>query len=186
MSINLEHIVGFRVKVTNLLKETTEGKIYSFNSGNNTITLQTSKKTQPPYSFKVIKCSFISSLEVIGEKPAANSFKRQNIKPSFVNIQRVDAALDTALVKAKKEDALRGKGVSPEGQAIFNLIYKTVPDTRWVGKDIVILDDIRILPPYKVENIVHNLESHSVKLIVKIVEKGWKRIEENAGGRKGG
>ncbi|CAL9733304.1 hypothetical protein MOSE0_A02784 [Monosporozyma servazzii] len=190
MSISLEYIVGFRVKITNLIDVVTEGKIYAFNSGYNTIVLQTNRKNQSPYDFKVIKCSFIKTLEVIGDKPNANSFKKQYLRPSLVNLERVEDFLKEQIHISNKNSLLKGKGVSREGQTIFDLIYKTVPDTKWVGKDIVILDDIKVTPPYKVDNIVTIHETQSVDLIERIVERAWNNIDSEIypsdDGRKGG
>lgn len=190
MSISLEYIVGFRVKITNLIDVVTEGKIYAFNSGYNTIVLQTNRKNQSPYDFKVIKCSFIKTLEVIGDKPNANSFKKQYLRPSLVNLERVEEFLKEQIHISNKNNLLKGKGVSREGQTIFDLIYKTVPDTKWVGKDIVILDDIKVTPPYQVGNIVTIHETQSVDLIERIVERAWNNIDSeiypSEDGRKGG
>ena len=179
MSISLEHAIGFKVKVTNLLDVVTEGKIYSFNSMNNTITLQTNRKNQTVYDFKIIKCSFIKSLQVIGDKPNTNSFKKQVIKPSMVKLDRVETFLNQEIKKSNKNSLLKGKGVTPEGQIIFELIYKTIPDTRWDGKDIVILDDIKVVPPYRIDNIIKLHETQSINLIEKIVERGWNNIENS-------
>lgn len=190
MSISLEQVIGFRVKITNLIDVVAEGKIYAFNSINNTITLQTSKKNQPPYDFKVIKCSFIKTLEVVGDKPNANTFKKQYVKPNLVHLERVEELLKEQIMASRKRGLLKGKGVSREGQLIFDLIYKTVPDTKWVGKDIVILDDIKVTPPYKIDNIVTIHETQSVNLIERIVERGWNNIDSETNssddGRKGG
>ena len=179
MSISLEHAIGFKVKVTNLLDVVTEGKIYSFNSVNNTITLQTNRKNQTVYDFKIIKCSFIKSLQVIGGKPNTNSFKKQTIKPSMVNLDRVETFLNQEIERSNKNILLKGKGVTPEGQIIFDLIYKTIPDTRWDGKDIIILDDIKVVPPYKIDNIVKLHETPSVDLIERIIERGWSNIKNS-------
>ncbi|CCK72006.1 Lsm12p KNAG_0I02200 [Huiozyma naganishii CBS 8797] len=189
MSVSLEHIIGFKVRVTNLLDVVTEGKIYSFNSTNNSIVLQTSKKNQAPFDFKVIKCSFIKHLTVVGEKPSANSFKRQFIKPSVVHVDRVEELLRDKIAASDKQNLLRGRGISPEGQLIFDLIYKTIPDTKWVDKDIVILDDIAVVPPYHTENITTRHENQSVSLIERIVERGWAQMRSNSSdnnSRKGG
>lgn len=181
MSVSLEYIVGFRVKITNILDVVTEGKIYSFNSAQNIITLQTNKKNQTPYQFKVIKCSFIKSLEVVGDKPSGNTFKKQFVKPSLVHLDRVEEFLRKEIEVSNKNNLLKGRGVSPEGQIIFDLIFKTVPDTKWVGKDIVILDDIKVTPPYKIDNIITIHETQSVHLIERIVERGWENIEKEQG-----
>lgn len=189
MSISLENILGFKVRVVNVLDEVTEGKVYSFNSSNNTLTLQTNKKNQPQ-SFKVIKCSFIKSLEVIGEKPVSNAFKRQHIKPTHIDVQRIDEALKKKIAQKGKVSVLVGKGVSREGQFIFDLLYKTVSDTRWVDKTIVVLDEVQVFPPYKVEDIksMNESNSQSTALVQRIVERGWEKLESSAASnsRKGG
>ncbi|CCC71127.1 hypothetical protein NCAS_0G02400 [Naumovozyma castellii] len=195
MSLSLENVLGLHVKVTNLLDVVTEGKIYSFNSSNNTITLQTNKKNQTPLSFKIIKCSFIKDIEVIGDKPVSNSFKKQYIKPTFIHIERVTELLNNKIEEAGIKDQLRRQGITEEGEFIFNIIYKTIPDTKWVGKTIVILDDIQVEPPYKVENIksLHEPNTGSLDLIEKIVANGWKKLpskivdsDEDSDDKKGG
>lgn len=189
MSISLENVLGFKVKVINVLDEVTEGKVYSFNSSNNTLTLQTNKKNQQQ-CFKVIKCSFIKSLDVSGEKPTSNVFKRQHIKPAHVDVQRIDEALKKKIAEKEKTSALIGRGVSKEGQFLFDLLYKTVSDTRWVDKTIVVLDDVQVLPPYKVENIksLNGANSQSTTLVQRIIERGWEKLENSneTNGRKGG
>lgn len=183
MSISLEHIIGFRVKITNLLDVITEGKIYSFNTSNNTITLQTSRKNQSPYSFKIIKCSFVKRLELIGEKPTANSFKRQYIKPSHVSIARVEELLNE---KIAGHNTKPGNAIPPEGHIIFDLLHKTIPDVKWQGKNII-LGDIKIRPPYKVENMVckNGSSKQSLAIVERIIERSWNQMEEDDG-RKGG
>lgn len=196
MNQNLENIIGFKVRIVNLLDVTTVGKIYSINSSNNTITLQTGGNNgSSKYDFKIIKCSFIKSLTVVGEKPNNNNFRRQHLKPQLVHLDRVEQFLQEQVATAKKTRELHNSGVSKEGQQIFDLLYKTIPDTKWVGKDIVVLDDIKVVPPYKTSNIITLHESQSIGLIEKIVQKCWNTINEQRqvssvensdDGRKGG
>ncbi|CEP61819.1 Lsm12p LALA0_S04e01420g [Lachancea lanzarotensis] len=103
MSFNLEHVLGFKVKVTNVLDTATVGRIYSYNSSNNTITIQEAKKgSSQPQHFKIIKLSFVKSLEVIGEKPVKNSFRKDPIRPSEVSIETVQDSLQREIEKARK------------------------------------------------------------------------------------
>ncbi|CAG62309.1 uncharacterized protein GVI51_L12969 [Nakaseomyces glabratus] len=185
MSFSLEQALGFRVKITNLLHDVIDGKIYSYNSMSNTLTIQLPKKNNANPSFKIIKCSFIKSLEVIGDKPPYNSFKRQQIKPSTVSVERVQKLLNTRIEEAKREADMKKRGITAEGQYIFDALSKTVSDTRWDGKNIVVLDDIIIASPYKQEN-VKSLNTHgnqSLNLIHKILERSWKELEST---KKGG
>ncbi|EDO18582.1 hypothetical protein Kpol_1048p12 [Vanderwaltozyma polyspora DSM 70294] len=192
MSLNLENVLGFKVKVTNVLDMVTEGTVYSYNSSNNTITIQTSLK-KGVGSFKIIKCSFIKSVDVIGEKPLNNTFKKQQLKPSFVNLDRVQKSLDNTLVEVTKRDVLVGKGVSKQGQAIFDALYKTFSDTRWSGKNIIVLDDVQLEPAYKLNNVkpLGDVKPETVEMIKKIVERTWERLtaeglDDDENERKGG
>lgn len=188
MSISLESILGFKVKVTNVLDVVTEGKVYSYNSFNNTLTLQTTKKLQQPQSFKVIKCSFIKNLEVIGERPSTNLFKKQPIKPAHVHIDRVNQHLQANLREAAKRNELIGKGVSSEAQFLFDMVYKTVSDTRWVDKNIVVLDSVEIFPPYKPGNIrlINGSKAEAVTMVQRILQRGWQKLNEGEDNKKGG
>ena len=109
------------------------------------------------------------------------------IKPSYVNVERVEKLLKESVIASKKKELLRGKGVSAEGQFIFDQIFKTIGDTKWVAKDIIILDDVKVQPPYKVEDIkvLHEGSNQSITLIQRIVERSWEQLEQDDG-RKGG
>ncbi|CCF60280.1 hypothetical protein KAFR_0J02160 [Kazachstania africana CBS 2517] len=201
MSISLEQVIGFRVKITNVLDEVTEGKIYSFNSSNNTITLQTTpisrKKTQHSnlHDFKIIKCSFIKDLTVLNtEKPSFNLFRKQFIKPSFTNVERIEAMLRDSLNGANKTASNSSK-VSPECQMILSAIKKTISGTRLDEEgNIIVLDALKIISPYKPENIVKlnkHLDDDSLFLVEKIVGATWNRHhhtydKNEEDGRKGG
>lgn len=106
-------------------------------------------------------------------------------KPSQVDLERVNQLLNANIKDAKDREALRGKGVSSEGQFIFASLYKTMTDTKWVDKSIVVLDDVEIQPPYLVKNIksLHEPEATSMHLVKKIVEGAWNKLESE---RKGG
>ncbi|QLG74205.1 hypothetical protein HG535_0G00890 [Zygotorulaspora mrakii] len=189
MSTNLESVLGFKVRVTNVLDQITEGKIYSFNSANNTLTLLTTKKGQPQ-SFKVIKCSFIKNLEVLGDKPASNTFKRQHIRPQHVNVERIEQLLRQKLAEQKTRSIRTGKNVSKEGQFLFDMLYKTVSDTKWVDKKIVVLDDVEISPPYKLENVkpLHGSHTETETLVKRILQRGQEKLNDmmEMDGRRGG
>ncbi|SCV02846.1 LAME_0H05688g1_1 [Lachancea meyersii CBS 8951] len=106
MSFNLEHVLGFKVKITNVLDTVTVGRIYSYNSSNNTITLQESRKgPSQSQQFKVIKLSFVKFLEVVGEKPQKNSFKRDPIKPSEVSIESIQEMLQKRIESARSSQS---------------------------------------------------------------------------------
>ncbi|AMD19727.1 HCL424Wp [Eremothecium sinecaudum] len=184
MSFSLEQVVGFKIKVTNVLDNVTHGKIYAYDSVNNTLTLVSNKRNQNP-TFDIIKTSFIKQIEVCGDRPASLGFKRDAIKPTHVNIKRVTDTLKDKIAEARKKEELIGKGTTPEGQLVFDSVHKTVSDTRWQGKSIIVLDELEITPPYTLADIksINNKEAHSKGLVSMIVDNTWKKIEAQ---KKGG
>eukprot|EP00058_Branchiostoma_floridae_P020681 XP_002606171.1 hypothetical protein BRAFLDRAFT_126492 [Branchiostoma floridae] len=69
-----------------------------------------------------------------------------------LNFQKLEARARHECSEKWKAVNLIGIGVSPEGQKLFNAIHKTISETRWKDKDIVVLDDVVISPPYGLEN----------------------------------
>lgn len=63
--------------------------------------------------------------------------------------------------------------VAPEGRKLFLTITKTIDEVVWDGDVIVVLNEVRISPPYKVENVNGEKEA-SVIHVRKIVDKHWK------------
>ncbi|KAF3853859.1 hypothetical protein F7725_014547 [Dissostichus mawsoni] len=72
-------------------------------------------------------------------------------------------------------------GVSVEGQQLFQTIHKTIKDCKWQEKNIIVMDDVVISPPYQVENckgkegsaLITETDGHSPpKLHL------WKAVEE--------
>ncbi|AGO12016.1 AaceriAGR340Wp [[Ashbya] aceris (nom. inval.)] len=179
MSINLEHILGFKVRVTNVLDGVTQGKIYAYDSGNHTLTLLCGRKGHAA-SFKVIKTTFIKSLEVVGEKPASPGIKRDTLKPAGVNIERVVATLRTRDAEHRVQDS-GGGAATAEGRAVFESVARTVAMTRWEGDRIVVLDEVEIAPPYTVAEV--RGAAASCELVAKIVEGTWRKLESQ---KKGG
>jgi len=186
--MDLQHILGFRVKITNLIDGVTEGKIYSFNSSNGTITLQTAKKGNSIFSFKVIKFSFIKRLDVIDKLSQNNMLGKQQLNPNYVNIERIRNLLRDVLDDQTPFVENIDYQITHEGKTIFDILSNTLPQIEWKGRDIIALQYIKILYPYNIENIIQLEESdnnNSLQLVKKIVERGWTQIKED-NGRKGG
>ncbi len=53
------------------------------------------------------------------------------------------------------------------------LMFIRISEVDWDGETIVVLNEVRITPPYKVENVEGDKEA-SVIHVKKIVEKHWK------------
>jgi len=70
-------------------------------------------------------------------------------------------------------------GVSPEARKLFLSIIKTIDEVAWEGDKILVLNEVRISPPYKVENVQGDKEA-SVIHVRKMVDKHWKEQPVNS------
>uniref|UniRef100_A0A2K6N7G8 AD domain-containing protein n=1 Tax=Rhinopithecus roxellana TaxID=61622 RepID=A0A2K6N7G8_RHIRO len=85
--------------------------------------------------------------------------------------QRLQASLRVSkLVYAISAD------VSPEGQQLFQTIHKTIKDCKWQEKNIVVMEEVVITPPYQVEN-CKDKEGSALSHVHKIVEKHFRDVE---------
>ncbi|KAM6295508.1 protein LSM12 isoform 2-T2 [Aegotheles albertisi] len=67
-------------------------------------------------------------------------------------------------------------GVSLEGQQLFQTIHKTIKDCKWQEKNIVVMEEVVIAPPYQVEN-CKGKEGSALSHVRKIVEKHFRDVE---------
>ncbi|KAG8505011.1 Protein LSM12, partial [Galemys pyrenaicus] len=68
-------------------------------------------------------------------------------------------------------------GVSLEGQQLFQTIHKTIKDCKWQEKNIVVMEEVVITPPYQVEN-CKGKEGSALSHVRKIVSNGDMEVEE--------
>ena len=81
------------------------------------------------------------------------------------------------IVKKKQLVAALKAGVSPEGQRLFTAINKTIDEISWDKEEIVVMNKVRISPPYTVDSVKGDIAaSNHVK---KIVEKHTKERAAN-------
>ncbi|KAG0669944.1 hypothetical protein C6P45_003108 [Maudiozyma exigua] len=173
MSLTLDDILGYKVRITTVFDTVTEGTIYTFNTNNTAIILQTSEKLNDTQSFKVIKCSFIKHIECVSNGYGNHSRSKD------INFDDI-----VSLLGGTSRGHLE---VTPEGKSIHELLSSTLSDVKWNGNDIIVLKNIRIGYPYKVPNVIPlgDQYNNSLIFIKKIVERGWKQIEEDNGLRGG-
>ncbi|KAL9648730.1 hypothetical protein ABK040_003668 [Willaertia magna] len=140
-------------------------------------------------TFRVIKTNTI--LEVI-----SNTFKSSNNQQLQLNnnqqlnnkfletVPFEDVSLplppvDIELIKNREEDAYferkkkLGSGVSTEAQFIFDNLSKILP-CQWDGKDIIVLENIKIEYPYQIDNVKgedENIRNRVKKVLRTTLEK---------------
>ncbi|BGP12926.1 hypothetical protein JCM10213_004345 [Rhodosporidiobolus nylandii] len=112
-----------------------------------------SPATAPKRSFHFLKTSQIKAVAVISTTPDP-SLPSPSAPLSATSSAPADvsARVEKAVVEDKKARARLGQGVSPEAQALFDALGRTMP-VRWAGKSIVVMDEVVVESPYGSENV---------------------------------
>ncbi|CAG2254956.1 LSM12 [Mytilus edulis] len=98
-----------------------------------------------------------------------NRMPEQDLKRVFIN------TLNNRLNASKEEKRKRinyiGIGVSDEAQKVFNSIVKTLAESRWEGKNIIVMEEVTIRPPYGVDDCQGKQGSQVLNHVRKIIQK---------------
>nr|CAG4649757.1 EOG090X0FOW [Scapholeberis mucronata] len=97
------------------------------------------------------------------------------------NVERLKKRVRLEVERKQHMITALESGVSPEGLKLFTAVKRTIDDVTWEGKDIRVMEQVTISPPYQPENVKGNMEK-AVNHVRKIVEKHLKdQLEIRAG-----
>lgn len=167
-------LLDLKVKVTTVHGKEFTGEIFTYDPVINCLVIKTEigsaetkgKSGQEPskrYSFQILKINAIQTISPLsGEDLVSNQAKVQNVPIDHVMLSSAPSPrhlnLDAFILREQKnlserQDKLRRTNPrAPEGgQEIFDALSKMFPCV-WDKDDIVVLDEVRIKPNYKVEN----------------------------------
>ncbi|KAF6210710.1 hypothetical protein GE061_013817 [Apolygus lucorum] len=116
----------------------------------------------------ILNLSLVSDVQVKKEVTTPPEPAKQ------LNLKRINERV-RGNIEAKRclIDAIRA-GVTPEGLMLFHTIGKTIDEVTWDGPNIVIMNQVKITPPYKPDNIQGDGHTKAYTHIRKIVEKHLK------------
>jgi len=189
----LDWALGLRVKLTTILDDQIVGSVFAYDPITSTVSLITSPSpTGPgPHDIRILKVSFLKDVVVTGPAPPGLKFSSAEPKISKVNTGTIVARESVAALEEQKRAQRLGKGVSREGQAIFDALSWTM-SCRWHEKQIVVLDSVMISEPYTLGDVKGN-DQHAVNRVKKVLEGEKRKIESGrrtatpvSGDRKGG
>jgi len=183
------------IKVTTILDDTITGQLYSYDPLTSTITLLTTANTHyGPQDIRILKISFLKDVSVLA--PALNpakGFSATEPKIGRVNLGAIVAKENEAMREEQRRMMRVGKGVTKEGQDIFDALSRTMP-CRWHEKQIVVLDSVLISEPYALADVKGN-DQNAVKRVKTVLEGERRKLESGKrtgnntpvpGERKGG
>uniref|UniRef100_A0AAQ4S6Q4 Tetratricopeptide repeat, ankyrin repeat and coiled-coil containing 2b n=1 Tax=Gasterosteus aculeatus aculeatus TaxID=481459 RepID=A0AAQ4S6Q4_GASAC len=119
----------------------------------------------------------------LSSQPSLSSQHHQaqglRLQPSIAQIVRTNQpsnVMGNSLYQMGHSMGGRYQGVSVDGQQLFQTIHKTIKDCKWQEKNIIVMDDVVISPPYQVEN-CKGKEGSALSHVRKIVEKHFRDVE---------
>lgn len=169
--------MGLMVKITTLLDNSITGKIYTYDAKSNTVTLEEAASASKPAGYRIIKTSFIRDVQVLekpkrttSNEPGARVAVVEKAEPiiGYVNTANMAKKESSAIQNAVKVRSTRGVGVSKEAQIIFDAIYKTIP-CRWYDNSIIVMDEVRVDPPYTAESCKSDSPGNALELVRRII-----------------
>jgi len=150
-----------------------EGQVAAFNHSDRILMIRspTSSGKSGTTDFVLINADCVEKISVEDPTPT-DSLKT-------VDLQKVEKRRQKAsAIKYSRIRALSA-GVPPEARKLFLTIIKTIDEVAWDGDKIMVLNEVRISPPYKVEDVQGEKEA-SVVHVKKIVDKHWKEVTLNS------
>ncbi|XP_011305293.1 protein LSM12 homolog [Fopius arisanus] len=163
--------IGSTVACKTCYHKEIEGEVLAFDPQTKMLILKcpSSSNRSSLNDVHIVNLSLVSDVQVKREvSPTLNE------PPQSLNLQRLNTRVRNQIEEKKRMVKALQAGVSPEGQKLFIAIAKTIQAITWSGQNIVVWEDVTIVPPYKVDNVHGNAESKSYLHVRKIVEKHMK------------
>ncbi|KAI5712104.1 hypothetical protein M8J76_004354 [Diaphorina citri] len=169
--------IGSIVSCKTCHSEIIEGEVVAFEPHTKTLILKCPASDGKPNlnDVHIINLSFVSDVQVKKEVNTLNE-----TSPPSLNLARIQTRLKNSIEEKKRLVSALAAGVSPEGQQLFFSITKTMPEVSWEGKNIVIMNEVTITPPYKADNVKGQSDSKAFIHVRKMVEKHLKDIQSSA------
>uniref|UniRef100_A0A8C1X039 LSM12 homolog a n=1 Tax=Cyprinus carpio TaxID=7962 RepID=A0A8C1X039_CYPCA len=140
--------VGSHVSCITCLGQRLQGEVVAFDYPSKMLTLKCAPSSGKPNLSDVVlvNLAYVSDVDVITDRaetpPPLASLNFNKL------VNRARAEKEEKLLQAYAVSA----GVSVEGQQLFQAIHKTIKDCKWQEKNIIVMDDVVISPPYQVDN----------------------------------
>lgn len=143
--------------------ETVCGLVYCTDPVSNSIVLKKSLNyTTLASEIRVVNASCVKSKKVIAAQAPKNRSgddkngggEVQEIAMPLPNVTKksIDEREKRAVMLAKESFKHINQKATPEGQAVFDRLLKACNEVKWNGESIIVLNNIKVDPPYKAGN----------------------------------
>jgi len=173
----LTKAVGSRVRLSTRpfanLPSSLEGILFTFSPSLRLLALATTNTLSPPAptEYRVIP------LNVVLNVTALNGPSFDEEIGSLVGSARLDSEAlrkreETAVNGIKNRDSTRNRTATKEGQAIFDWFSRSLP-TRWNENTIIVNNNVRIDPPYRIDDCKAQKDKKQAEAHIKKVLAGY-------------
>jgi len=174
----LRNSIGTRVKITTTAQKTIEGTVFTFSPNSNILAVDTgSTASSSGSTYHFIPSSQIVSMTTISEKDAEATTPLPQL-----DLQALKHREAAAIEKIQAADQKRGKGVTKEAQELFNHFDRIIP-SFWDNKSIIVNNNVRIDPPYGVDDCKAPKDSKQAEAQIRKMLEGY-YAKKRDGGRE--
>lgn len=177
MNIEPEYFqVGSVVACTTCFGQKLQGEVMAFDRQTKMLSIKNPSVAKPgSFDINLINMNMVSAVKVV--KEATDSPPPL----SNLNYAKLMNRATTALNDKHRAVMAVGIGVTPVAQRLYNTIAKTIDEIKWGGKEIQIMSQVTISPPYTSAD-VRGKEGQALNHVRKIVEKFYKDEERRESG----
>ncbi|KAF2858831.1 hypothetical protein K470DRAFT_220367 [Piedraia hortae CBS 480.64] len=181
--------IGARLQITTVPphSQTYEGTLVSACPLMPTLTIST--KNTPashPGDYRIFTVSSLQNYQIIA--PAENPEDGVLAQLVAVDSKRLRRREEQAIKKLKDEEKNRGKGVTKEGQALYDSLRRINMPIKWQNQNMVVHEVVVISPPYRPEDCRGPKEKQeAINRVKKVLEGERRKLKEREKGElKGG
>lgn len=164
--------VGSQVACRTCQEQRLQGEVVAFDYPSKMLALKCPSSSGRPNHADIllVNLHYVSEVEILTD--------RTDTPPPLASLNVSKLASKARLEKEEKlsQAYAISAGVSLEGQQLFQTIHKTIKDCKWQEKNIVVMEEVVIAPPYQVEN-CKGKEGSALGHVRKIVEKHFRDAE---------
>ncbi|KAH9370621.1 hypothetical protein HPB48_010716 [Haemaphysalis longicornis] len=127
-----------------------EGEVLAFDQQTKALMLsilQSSSGKANVNDIRMVNLNFVS--ELIVKKEASSG---PLAPPQPLNTEKLNTRVRQNTDERQRLAAAISAGVSHDGIRLFLAIRKTIDDVTWQGKNIIVMNQVTIVPPYRPEN----------------------------------
>ena len=159
--------IGSIVSCTTCYNQKLQGEVLAFDVESKMLAIKCSAASgkHNVHDVRMLNLAYCSEVKVVKES--------DDPPPALSNLslQKLNNRLNASKEEKRKRINYIGIGVTDDAQKVFNAIVKTLAESRWEGKNIVVMEEVTIRPPYGIDDCQGKAGSQVLNHVRKIIQK---------------